>query len=31
MEVEKKWVQLIWNWDMIFNQFLTIFENRIQV
>lgn len=31
MEIEKKWCQPIWNWDMIFNQFLTIFENRIQV
>ena len=31
MEIEKKWEQPIWNWGMIFNQFLTIFENRIQV
>lgn len=31
MEIEKKWAQPIWNWGMIFNQFLTIFENRIQV
>ncbi len=31
MEIEKKWSQPIWNWGMIFNQFLTIFENRIQV
>ena len=30
-EIEKKWYQPIWNWGMIFNQFLTIFENRIQV
>ncbi|MDH6312804.1 transposase-like protein, partial [Parabacteroides sp. PFB2-10] len=30
-EIEKKWSQPIWNWGMIFNQFLTIFENRIQV
>ena len=29
-EIEKKWYQPIWNWGMIFNQFLTIFENRIQ-
>lgn len=31
MEIEKKWNQPIWNWGMIFNQFLTIFEDRIQV
>lgn len=30
-EIEKKWHQPIWNWGMIFNQFLTIFENRIKV
>lgn len=30
-EVEKKWYQPIWNWALIFNQFITIFENRIQV
>jgi len=30
-EIEKKWYQPVWNWGMIFNQFLTIFENRIQV
>ena len=30
-EIEKKWNQPIWNWGMIFNQFLTIFEDRIQV
>lgn len=30
-EIEKKWYQPIWNWGLIFNQFLTIFENRIQV
>lgn len=30
-EIEKKWYQPIWNWGMIFNQFLTIFENRIRV
>lgn len=30
-EIEKKWTQPIWNWGLIFNQFLTIFENRIQV
>jgi transposase-like protein len=31
MEIEKRWNQPIWNWGLIFNQFLTIFENRIQV
>lgn len=30
-EIEKKWYQPIWNWGLIFNQFLTIFENRIQI
>ena len=30
-EIEKKWYQPIWNWALIFNQFITIFENRIQV
>jgi transposase-like protein len=30
-EIEKKWYQPIWNWGMIFNQFLTIFDNRIQI
>lgn len=30
-EIEKSWNQPIWNWGLIFNQFLTIFENRIQV
>lgn len=30
-ETEKRWDQPIWNWGLIFNQFLTIFENRIQV
>ena len=30
-EIEKKWYQPIWNWALIFNQFMTIFENRIQV
>jgi len=28
-EIEKKWYQPIWNWGMIFNLFLTIFENRL--
>ena len=30
-EIEKKWTQPIHNWGLIFNQFLAIFENRIQV
>ena len=30
-EIEKKWYQPIWNWALIFNQYITIFENRIQV
>ena len=30
-EIEKKWYQPIWNWGLIFNQFLTIFGNRIRV
>jgi transposase-like protein len=28
-EIEKRWYQPIWNWGMVFNQFLTIFENRL--
>ena len=28
-EIEKKWYMPIWNWGMVFNQFLTIFENRL--
>jgi len=28
-EIEKKWYLPIWNWGMVFNQFLTIFENRL--
>jgi len=28
-EIEKKWYQPIWNWGMVFNQFLTIFETRL--
>lgn len=31
IEIEKKWSQPIWNWGMIFNQFLTIFKDWIQV
>lgn len=30
-EIEKRWNQPIWNWGLIFNMFLSIFENRIQV
>jgi transposase-like protein len=30
-EIEKKWTMPIQNWALIFNQFLAIFENRIQV
>lgn len=30
-EIQKKWYQTIWKWALIFNQFITIFENRIQV
>lgn len=30
-EIEKKWTMPIHNWGLIFNQFLAIFENRIQV
>ncbi|EGF53120.1 hypothetical protein HMPREF9445_01453 [Bacteroides clarus YIT 12056] len=31
-EIEKKWYQPIWNWVLIFNQFITIFKNfKIQV
>lgn len=30
-EIEKKWYQPIWNRGIIFNQFLTIFENRIKI
>jgi len=28
-EIEKKWYQPIWNWGLIFNQFLTIFEKGL--
>lgn len=30
MEIEKKWTQLIHNWDLIMNQFMIIFENKKQ-
>jgi hypothetical protein len=28
-EIEKKWIRPVLNWGFIFNQFITIFENRI--
>ena len=31
MEIEKKWTQPIHNWGLIMNQFMLIFENRIQI
>lgn len=31
MEIEKKWIQSIHNWGLIMNQFMYIFENRIQI
>ena len=31
MEIEKKWTQPIHNWGLIINQFILIFENRIQI
>ena len=31
MEIEKKWTQPIHNWRLIMNQFMLIFENRIQI
>lgn len=30
-EIEKKWTQPIHNWGLIMNQFMLIFENRIQI
>ena len=30
-EIEKKWTQPIHNWGLIMNQFILIFENRIQI
>ena len=30
-EITRKWTQPIRNWALIFNQFITIFENRIQL
>lgn len=30
-EIEKKWTQPIQNWGLIMNQFILIFENRIQI
>ncbi len=31
MGIEKKWTQPIHNWGLIMNQFILIFENRIQI
>ena len=31
MEIEKKWTMSISNWRLIMNQFMLIFENRIQI
>jgi putative transposase len=28
-EIEKKWTQPIWNWALVLNQFITIFDNRL--
>jgi len=30
-EIEKKWTMPISNWGLIMNQFMLIFENRIQI
>jgi len=30
-EIEKKWTMPIRNWGMVMNQFLVIFENRIEL
>uniref|UniRef100_UPI000288FA4B transposase n=1 Tax=Aquimarina agarilytica TaxID=1087449 RepID=UPI000288FA4B len=31
MQITKKWTQPIHNWELILNQFLTIFEKRVQL
>lgn len=31
MEIKKKWTQPIHNWGLIMNQFMLMFENRIQI
>ena len=31
MQISKKWTQAIHNWGLILNQFLTIFEKRVQL
>ena len=31
MQITKKWTKPIHNWGLILNQFLTIFENRVQI
>jgi transposase-like protein len=28
-EIEEKWCKPVWDWGMVFNQFLTIFENQL--
>ena len=30
-EIEKKWTMPISNWGLIMNQFMLMFENRIQI
>ncbi len=29
-EIEKKWTKPIRNWAIVFNQFITLYENRIE-
>ncbi len=31
MQITKKWTQPIHNWDVILNEFLAIFEKRVQL
>ena len=31
VEIEKKWTMPVSNWGLIMNQFMLIFENRIQI
>jgi len=31
IEIEKKWTRPISNWGLIVNQFILMFENRIQI
>jgi transposase-like protein len=30
-EIEKRWEEPVWNWGMVFNHFLSIFEHRIRI